>query len=43
MERARKLDALCRWDLFEGKLYVDTFASASILVDQVPDYGHDVE
>jgi len=41
--RSRSLRALCRRDLFESQFYVDSFVSAQLFVDQVPDERHYVE
>jgi len=38
-----RFPALRGRNLFEGKFYVDSLASAALLVDEVPDEGHDVE
>ncbi len=38
-----RLPPLSGRDLFEGKFYVDSLASAALLVDEIPDKGNDVE
>ena len=42
-KRRERFPALSGRDLFERKFYIDSLASAALLVDQVPDKGHDVE